>query len=240
MANLPTLSELLSGNAYPGRGIAIGENNDRETVIIYFIMGRSENSRNRVFERTEDGIRTRAYDEAKCTDPSLIIYNPVRTVGNTVIVTNGDQTDTIRGELLLADEPDEQYSERFARALSRREFEPDAPNFTPRISGVAAYDGYELSILKSEDQSGTVCQRNFFKYSYEKGVGHLIHTYEHDGSPIPSFKGEPRRFACPEGSAREIAEYCWSCLDEANRVSLYVRKLSENGAESAIINRHDR
>ena len=239
MANLPTLKELLSGNTYPGRGVAIGENSARETVIIYFIMGRSENSRNRVFERTEDGIRTRAFDEAKCTDPSLIIYNPVRRVGNLLVVTNGDQTDTVRGELLLAEDPDAEYSERFARALGRREFEPDAPNFTPRISGIAAYDGCELSILKSEDLSGTVCQRNFFKYSYETGVAHLIHTYEHDGSPIPTFKGEPRRFACPEGTAEEVAGYCWSCLDEANRVSLYVCILGENGPETAIINRHN-
>ncbi|MBQ2190847.1 MAG: inosine monophosphate cyclohydrolase [Clostridia bacterium] len=239
MAKLPTLRELIGSNAYPGRGVAIGENASRETVIVYFIMGRSENSRNRVFEETEDGIRTRAFDEKKCTDPSLIIYNPVRTVGELIVVTNGDQTDTIRGELLLAEEPDREYGERFAKALGRREFEPDAPNFTPRISGIAAYDGYELSILKSEDQSGTVCQRNFFKYSYETGVAHLIHTYEHDGSPIPTFRGEPRRFACPEGSAEEVAKYCWSCLDEANRVSLYAIRLGENGRESFIINRHD-
>lgn len=239
MANLPTLRELLASNAYPGRGIAVGENAERETVLIYFIMGRSENSRNRVFEATGDGIRTRAFDEKKCTDPSLIIYHPVRTVGNVFIVTNGDQTDTIRGELLLAEEPEEEYSERFARALARREFEPDGPNFTPRISAVAAYEGYELSILKSEDQSGTVCQRNFYKYSYEQGVAHLIHTYEHDGSPLPTFRGEPRRFACPEGTAEEIAKYCWDCLDEANRVSLYVCKLGENGPETFIINRHE-
>lgn len=239
MANLPKLDELLFGNTYPGRGIAIGENPSRETIIIYFIMGRSENSRNRVFERTEDGIRTRAFDESKCTDPSLIIYHPVRMADNLLIVTNGDQTDTIRGELLLSEDPAEEYSARFARALSRREYEPDAPNFTPRISGIAAYDGYELSILKSEDQSGTVCQRNFYKYGYEKGVCHIIHTYEHDGSPLPTFKGEPKRFACPEGSAEEVAQYVWDCLDANNRVSLYVCKLSEDGMQSAIINRHN-
>lgn len=235
---LNTLAQQLCGNTYPGRGILIGTNEKGETVIAYFIMGRSENSRNRIFEKTADGIRTRAFDESKCTDPSLIIYAPVRKIGGVTVVTNGDQTDTVRDELVLSAEPEKDYSARFASALARREFEPDPPNFTPRISGILTKEGYELSILKSEDQSGTVCQRNFFKYQYENGVCHLIHTYEHDGSPIPTFRGEPRRLACPDGSAEEIAQYVWSCLDEANRVSLFVRKIAANGENTVIINKH--
>ena len=235
---LNTLAQQLHGNTYPGRGILIGANENGETVIAYFIMGRSENSRNRIFEETADGIRTRAFDESRCTDPSLIIYAPVRKVGGVTVVTNGDQTDTVRDELLLSAEPEKDYGARFASALARREFEPDPPNFTPRISGILTGEGYELSILKSEDQSGTVCQRNFFKYKYESGVCHLIHTYEHDGNPIPTFRGEPRRLACPEGSAQEIAEYVWNCLDEANRVSLFVRKIAPDGESTVIINKH--
>ena len=236
---LKSLQQQLCGNTYPGRGILIGKSAGGSTVIAYFIMGRSENSRNRIFEKTEDGIRTRAYDESKLTDPSLIIYAPVRKVGPVTVVTNGDQTDTIRDELLLAADPAAERFARFASALARREFEPDPPNFTPRISGVVGDDGYDLSILKSEDQSGTVCQRNFFRYAFEPGVCHFIHTYEHDGDPIPTFRGEPRRLLCPEGSAEEIAEYVWNCLDESNRVSLFVRKICACGAETtAIINKH--
>lgn len=236
---LNDLKTQLQSNSYPGRGILIGQDRAGRKVIAYFIMGRSENSRNRVFEKTCDGIRTRAFDEAKCSDPSLIIYAPVRKVDSVLIVTNGDQTDTVRSELLLANEPEEEYSSRFSRALGRREYEPDAPNYTPRISGILAGDGYELSILKSEDQSGGVCQRNFYKYAFESGVCHLIHTYEGDGNPIPTFRGEPRRLVCPEGSAEEIANYVWASLNEANRVSLFVRVIGENGEEDdCIINKH--
>ena len=235
---LNTLAQQLCGNTYPGRGILIGANAAGETVIAYFIMGRSENSRNRIFEKTADGIRTRAFDESKCTDPSLIIYAPVRKVGGVTVVTNGDQTDTVRDELILSDAPEKDYSARFSAALARREFEPDPPNYTPRISGILTDVDYELSILKSEDQSGTVCQRNFFKYRFENGVCHLIHTYEHDGNPIPTFRGEPRRLLCPEGSAQEIAEYVWNCLDESNRVSLFVRRIAADGESTVIINKH--
>ena len=235
---LNTLAQQLCGNTYPGRGILIGANAAGETVIAYFIMGRSENSRNRIFEKTADGIRTRAFDESKCTDPSLIIYAPVRKVGGVTVVTNGDQTDTVRDELILSDAPEKDYSARFSAALARREFEPDPPNYTPRISGILTDVDYELSILKSEDQSGTVCPRNFFKYRFENGVCHLIHTYEHDGNPIPTFRGEPRRLLCPEGSAQEIAEYVWNCLDESNRVSLFVRRIAADGESTVIINKH--
>ncbi len=237
-----TLKEYLHSNPYPGRGILIGKDASGGTVIAYFIMGRSENSRNRIFEKTEDGIRTRAYDESKLTDPSLIIYAPVRRVGEVTIVTNGDQTDTVRDELIKSECPECDFSARFAAALQTREYEPDPPNYTPRISGILGKSGYELSILKSEDQTGGVCQRNFFKYAYENGVCHFIHTYEHDGNPIPTFKGEPVRLQTPEGSARGIAEYIWSCLDEANRVSLYVKRLCANcgGADSFIINKHSK
>ena len=236
---LTTLEKQLSGNTYPGRGILIGRDSCGADVIAYFIMGRSENSRNRIFETTEDGIRTRAYDESKCTDPSLIIYAPVRKVGTVTVVTNGDQTDTVRDELVLAADIEKEYSARFAAALAKREYEPDPPNYTPRISGIVAKAGYELSILKSEAQLGAVCQRNFYKYEYEQGVCHLIHTYEHDGRPIPTFSGEPRRLSAPEGTAEEIARYVWRCLDEANRASLFVRKISADGTEETVIlNKH--
>lgn len=237
MNQLHTFRELLYKNTYPGRGIMIGMTKDYETILVYFIMGRSDNSRNRVFERTEDGIRTRARDASKCTDPSLIIYNPIRTVDDLVIVSNGDQTDTIRDELLKADESELEYSELFARALAGREFEPDAPNFTPRISGIISDDWYMLSILKAQDPDGEICQRNFYQYEFEPGVCHFIHTYEHDGNPLPSFVGEPRRIACPEGSLEEIAEYCWGSLNSANIVSLFACNIISGIGSSYIINR---
>jgi len=235
-----TLNNYLENNTYPGRGIIIGSDSMDNTLIAYFIMGRSENSRNRIFEETEDGIRTRAFDESKLTDPSLIIYAPVRKVGGVTIVTNGDQTDTVRDELIKSECPECEYSARNALALQTREYEPDLPNYTPRISGILAKSGYELSILKSEDQSGGVCQRNFYKYAFETGVCHFIHTYEHDGNPIPTFKGEPRRLTTPEGSIEDIASYIWSCLDENNRVSLFVRRICKECGkeESFIINKH--
>ncbi|MBQ1260983.1 MAG: inosine monophosphate cyclohydrolase, partial [Clostridia bacterium] len=189
------LAKLLSENTYPGRGIVIGKSQDGERALIaYFIMGRSENSRNRVFERFEGGMRTRAYDESKLQDPSLIIYNPYLAYGKCVdIITNGDQTDTIYG--FIERKPDCSYS--FEKALMTREFEPDAPNFTPRISGICHYCfergvfTYKLSILKSADGRKEACNRYFYSYPTECGIGHFIHTYKTDGNPIPSFEGEP-------------------------------------------------
>ncbi len=186
------LTELLSGNPYPGRGIALGRSADgKRAVMVYFIMGRSENSRNRIFEETADGIRTRAFDESRMTDPSLIIYHPVRVVEGTTIVTNGDQTDTVADAF--------RAGQSFVRALRTRAFEPDGPNWTPRISGVVRPDGgYTLSILKSADGDSACCQRFFFEYDTPiAGSGHFISTYETDGDPLPSFRGEPA--GCPSG-----------------------------------------
>ena len=173
------LAALLAGNPYPGRGIVLGKTADgRQSVAAYFIMGRSENSRNRVFVKEPDGIRTQAYDPAKLADPSLIIYHPVRQMGRGLIVTNGDQTDTIRDFL--------EQGLPFEQALSTREFEPDGPNWTPRISGLLSPDGsYKLSILKSADAEGTACARYTFAYPGLAGVGHFLHTYVTDGSPTP-------------------------------------------------------
>ena len=228
--------EYLRGNSYPGRGILLGRSADNKSAVIaYFIMGRSVNSRNRVFEETDDGIRTRAFDESKMTDPSLVIYHPVRRLDNGItIVTNGDQTDTIRDGLL--------GGRTFAAALRTREFEPDAPNYTPRISGVVKPDGsYALSILKSMDGDPACCCRYF--YEYEKpiaGVGHFIHTYERDGDPLPSFEGEPRRAAIAAPDARTLAGELWPALNGDNKVSLFVRyiDLAAGTAETVILNKH--
>ncbi len=213
------LFQLLKNNPYPGRGILLGRTADgKKAVAAYFIMGRSENSRNRVFEYTEDGIRTKAYDESKMTDPSLIIYHPVRRVGRGLIVTNGDQTDTIRDYL--------KRGQSFAAALRTREFEPDGPNWTPRISGLLSPDGsYKLSILKSLDGDPSCCGRYFFEYDKPvPSVGHFISTYQGDGNPLPSFEGEPRRVAIGSLSeSHELAEPLWDSLNEENRVSLFVQ-----------------
>ncbi len=192
----------LMGNPYPGRGIAVGA--DR---VYYFIMGRSENSRNRVFEETEDGIRTKAFDESRMTDPSLVIYHPVRRVPQGLIVTNGDQTDTIRDFL--------REGKTFADALRTRTFEPDAPSFTPRISALLHGDGsFELSILKRAADGH--CARQFFSYEgCAEGEGYFISTYAHDGNPLPSFAGEPLAIDLPEPEA------VWEALNEANKVALY-------------------
>ena len=184
------ISALLSENSYPGRGIILGQSADaRFGVIAYFIMGRSENSRNRVFVEDGEGIRTQAFDPSKLSDPSLIIYAPVRVLGNKTIVTNGDQTDTIFDEM--------SRGRSFADALRTRTFEPDGPNYTPRISAVVYADGsYQMSILKSADGNGDSVQRYFFDYPQPvAGEGHFISTYKHNGNPIPSFEGEPLRFA---------------------------------------------
>lgn len=213
---------LLSANPYPGRGIVLGQTPDgTRMVVAYFIMGRSPNSRNRVFERTEDGIRTRAYDPSKVEDPSLIIYNPLRTVDGTLIVTNGDQTDTVRDALVAG--------RSFEDALETREFEPDAPNLTPRISGLLLPDGrYQLSILKSADAEGSACSRFYFNYPPLAGVGHFLHTYNSDGDPLPSFTGEPRRVAIAD-DVEAFTQMMWEALDPDNRVALYVRSVSLTG-----------
>ena len=234
MKNL-NLNELLSSNSYPGRGILLGRSADnKKAVMAYFIMGRSVNSRNRVFAETEDGIRTKAFDESKMTDPSLIIYHPVRTVGDTTIVANGDQSDTIRDGLLTG--------EVFAQSLRKRTFEPDAPNYTPRISGILHGDGsYALSILKSADGDPSSCRRQFFGYEAPlAGQGHFISTYKCDGDPLPSFEGEPRQVAITAPDAETLAQEMWKNLNEDNKVSLFVRyiDLETRETETVIINKH--
>ena len=229
------LLDYLRQRPYPGRGILLGRSADgKNAVIAYFIMGRSENSRNRVFEATEDGIRTRAYDESRMTDPSLIIYHPVRLAGRGVVVTNGDQTDTVRDYLL--------EGRTFAEALRTRCFEPDPPNYTPRISGLLSPDGsYKLSILKSMGGDPSGCQRFFFEYDAPlPGQGHFISTYDGDGNPLPSFTGEPRPVSLAAPSAAALSREVWESLDGENKVSLYVSYLDlETGArESVITNKH--
>ncbi len=229
------LYQLLQENAYPGRGIVMGRSADgKKLMVAYFIMGRSENSRNRIFVSTEDGIRTEAHDPAKMVDPSLIIYHPVRRVGQRLVVTNGDQTDTIRDALIQGGS--------FDAALETRCFEPDAPNFTPRISAMAMLDGtprYDMSILKSADASGSACNRFTFRYAALPGVGHFLHTYACDGSPIPSFTGEPEPVAMTD-SLDELAQKIWGSLNEQNKVSLYVSETDLAAGVSAerIINKH--
>ena len=229
------LCQLLEEHPYPGRGIVLGRSADNKyAVIAYFIMGRSENSRNRVFEETEDGIRTKAFDESKMTDPSLIIYHPVREVEGMTIVTNGDQTDTVR-EALLA-------GRTFAAGLRTRCFEPDPPNYTPRISGLLHPDGsYQLSILKSAD-GDPACNHRFF-YEYDAplaGAGHFIHTYQENADPLPSFEGEPRKVAITAPDAETLAADLWMSLNDDNKVSLFVRyvDLATGDTETSIINKH--
>ena len=227
------LAALLAGNPYPGRGIVIGKTADgTKSVVAYFIMGRSENSRNRVFIPEADGIRTEAHDPAKLADPSLIIYHPVRQVGRGLIVTNGDQTDTIREFL--------EKGLSFEQSLRTREFEPDGPNWTPRISGLLSPDGsYKMSILKSADAEGSACARYFYEYPGLAGVGHFIHTYVTDGNPIPTFQGEPERVAIGN-DMEEFIQLIWNNLNEANKISLYVRFTDlETGAyDETIINKN--
>lgn len=227
------LDGLLSGNPYPGRGIVIGQSLDgRKMAVVYFIMGRSANSRNRIFVKTEDGIRTQAQDPSKMEDPSLIIYHPVRLVSGDLIVTNGDQTDTIRDALLLGGS--------FEDALMTRAFEPDAPNLTPRISGLVAPDGsYKLSILKSADADGSACIRHFFCYPPIPGVGHFLHTYQGDGNPLPTFMGEPKRVEIPN-DIEAFAKGIWESLRPENKISLYVRytDLAHGEVEEILINQY--
>ena len=222
---------LLRENPYPGRGILVSRD-----LVYYFIMGRSANSRNRIFVKTEDGIRTEAHDPAKLEDPSLIIYHPVRTMGDALVVTNGDQTDTIL-EFLKQGLPMEQ-------ALRTREFEPDGPNYTPRISGIMHIENgkynYAMSILKSDNGNPDSCLR--FTYAYENplpGEGRFIHTYMHDGNPLPSFQGEPKLVEIPD-DMDAFTDMLWNSLNEDNKVSLFVRFIDiETGKyETRIINKN--
>jgi IMP cyclohydrolase len=232
-----TVSNELSGNTYPGRGIIIGKSADgKYAVTAYFIMGRSSNSRNRVFVTDGEGIRTQAFDPSKLEDPSLIIYAPVRILGNSTIVTNGDQTDTVY-ELMSE-------GKTFEEALRTREFEPDAPNYTPRISGImnvenGKYD-FALSILKSDDGDPAACNR--FTYAYENpkaGVGRFIHTYMTDGNPLPSYTGEPTIVEL-KGNIDEFTKEVWESLNEDNKVSLFVRyiDIATGKADTRIVNKN--
>lgn len=232
-----SLNNELASNTYPGRGIVVGKTADgKHAAIAYFIMGRSENSRNRVFVTDGDGIRTQAFDPSKLTDPSLIIYAPVRVLGNDTIVTNGDQTDTVY-ELM-------QDGSTFEQSLCTREFEPDEPNFTPRISAILhVEDGgfdYSMSILKSNNGNPDCCNR--FTFDYENpvaGEGRFIHTYMHDGNPLPSFEGEPKPVEI-DGTIDEFTDKLWGSLNEDNKVSLFVRFIDiETGTwETRIVNKN--
>ena len=232
-----SLEKELKENAYPGRGIVIGKSGDgTKAVIAYFIMGRSENSRNRIFVEEGEGIRTQAFDPAKLEDPSLVIYAPVRVLGNKTIVTNGDQTDTIYEGM------DRQLT--FEQSLRSREFEPDGPNFTPRISGILHMgDGqynYAMSILKSNNGSPEGCNRYTFAYENPAaGEGHFIHTYMHDGAPLPSFEGEPKLVSIPD-DMESFANMLWESLNEENKVSLFVRfiDIATGKYETKIINKN--
>lgn len=235
--NKISLSEELKNNAYPGRGIVIGRSVDgTKAVAAYFIMGRSENSRNRVFVEEGDGIRTQAFDPSKLTDPSLIIYAPVRVLGNKTIVTNGDQTDTIYEGM------DRQLT--FEQSLRSREFEPDAPNYTPRISGIMHIENgsynFAMSILKSDSGCPDSCLR--YTYAYENplaGEGRFIHTYMHDGNPLPSFEGEPKLVEIPD-DMEAFASMLWESLNPDNKVSLFVRyiDIATGEKQTKIINKN--
>ena len=231
------IAKELSSNAYPGRGIIIGKSDDGlSAVTAYFIMGRSENSRNRVFTRDGSGLRTEAFDPSKLTDPHLIIYAPVRVLDNKLIVTNGDQTDTIYDLMAKA--------KTFEQALMTREFEDDAPNYTPRISGILNFENedfnYQISILKSSNGNPDSCHRYTFSYSNPiKGEAHFIHTYMGDGNPLPSFEGEPKLVGT-SGNIDEFTDMLWTNLNEDNKVSLFVRyvNLEDGTEETRIVNKN--
>ena len=232
-----SIEQELKGNAYPGRGIIIGKSEDgTKAVTAYFIMGRSENSRNRIFVEEGEGIRTQAFDPSKLTDPSLIIYAPGRVLGNKTIVTNGDQTETIYEGL------DHQMT--FEQSLRSREFEPDAPNYTPRISGIMHVErgsyNYAMSILKSDDGNPDSCLRYTFAYENPKaGEGRFIHTYQCDGNPLPSFAGEPKKIAI-SGEIDAFTDLLWNSLNEENKVSLFVRyiDIASGAYETRIVNKN--
>ena len=235
--NMLSLANELNSNTYPGRGIVIGKTKDgKKAVTAYFIMGRSNNSRNRVFVEDGEGIRTQAFDPSKLEDPSLIIYALVRVLGNKIIVTNGDQTDTIYEGM------DKQLT--FEQSLRTREFEPDAPNYTPRISGIMHVENgkynYAMSILKSNNGNPEACNRYTFAYENPvAGEGHFIHTYMHDGNPLPSFEGEPKLVEI-NGDIDEFTNMVWTNLNEDNKVSLFVRFIDiETGEyETRIVNKN--
>ena len=228
--------QAVGATTYPGRGIIMGKSADgKRAVMAYFIMGRSVNSRNRVFVEQPGGIRTEAFDPSKMVDPSLIIYSPVRTIDNKVIVTNGDQTDTIHD--YIGEDAD------FVDALMTRTFEPDAPNFTPRVSAMATFgDGdfsLDMAILRAGDAQGSCCHRVFWRYEkVEAGKGYFLHTYLSDGDPIPSFTGDPETVALDDASAFDLAKALWDGLDQNNRVSLWVctRDLETGRTDTSIIN----
>ncbi len=232
------LAELLSNNTYAGRGIVVGKSeNGKKAVVAYFIMGRSENSRNRVFVEEGENVTIYPFDESKVEDPSLIIYSPIKVIDNNLIVTNGDQTDTIYN--FVAD------GATFEAALETREFEPDSPNFTPRISSMLTFDEndftYKMSILKSADENGSACNRYTFSYASLAGVGHFLHTYVCDGNPIPTFLGEPERIVIPN-NIDEFTSDIWTNLNEDNKISLYVRfvDLATGETENRMINKNQK
>lgn len=230
------IGELIKDNSYVGRGIVAGKTaNGEKAAIAYFIMGRSENSRNRVFVENGEEVIIHPFDTSKVEDPSLIIYSPIRVFENNLIVTNGDQTDTIFDFV--------KDGSTFTEALKTREFEPDAPNFTPRISAMLTFDEndftYEMSILKSADKDGSACNRYTFSYPALSGLGHFIHTYQHDGNPIPTFCGEPERVSIPN-DIDEFLTDIWENLNEQNKISIYVRfvDLKTGEAENRMINKN--
>lgn len=230
------IAELIRDNSYVGRGIVIGKTKDgRNAVSAYFIMGRSQNSRNRVFAEKDGVLYTEPFDASKVEDPSLIIYAAMRKFENKLILTNGDQTDTVYEGL--------KNGKCFKGSLESREFEPDAPNFTPRISGILEFSGgdfsYEMSILKSADETGSACNRYTFSYAALAGLGHFIHTYVGDGNPLPTFQGEPERVAIPD-DIDEFTNSLWDALNRDNRISLYVRytDLKTGREENRLINRN--
>lgn len=232
------MAKLIEGNSYVGRGIVIGKTEDStKALTAYFIMGRSNNSRNRIFVENGDEVIIHPYDASKVEDPSLIIYSPIRKFENNLIVTNGDQTDTVYDGL--------KEGKSFAEALTAREFEPDAPNLTPRISGMMTFEGddftYQMSILKSADAEGTACNRYTFAYPALKGLGHFIHTYVCDGAPIPTFQGEPERVAIGN-DIDAFTNDLWNALDEDNKISLYVRTvdLKTGEIENRMINKFEK
>ena len=233
---IKSMKDRIDGNPYVGRGIVIGKSSDgKKAATAYFIMGRSANSRNRVFTVKNGEVFTEPFDASKVEDPSLIIYAAIRKFENKLIVTNGDQTDTVYDGIVTG--------KSFSESLESREFEPDAPNFTPRISGMLTFGEndfkYEMSILKSLDENGSDCARYTFSYPSKVGLGHFIHTYVTDGNPIPTFQGEPERVAIPD-SIDEFADEIWNYLDENNKISLYVRytDLTDGSYEEKLINKN--